>query len=200
MGEREDLDLRREQEVEGLQVESSFSVVACDGNILHSRSRPFRDYLPGNQIGVVFHFCQENHIASFEMSGAPALSYEVDRFGGAPCEDDLRRMAGIQKRGDAGSSCFVSVGGPHRERVKTSVDIGVVVLVVASQRVDHYAWLVGCGGIVQINERPSANHLMERGKVRANIATGEHETTSQPACRTPVTQEFLALGRVRRVG
>src|SRR5207248_4434296 len=62
----------------------------------------------------------------------------------------------------------VRLGGPLREQMHSAVHVGVVLQVVARDRVDHRARLLAGGGAVEIDERLSADLLVQGGKVLAN--------------------------------
>jgi hypothetical protein len=50
-----------------------------------------------------------------------------------------------------------------------TMDVGVVPLVVPTDRINDHLRLLGCGCIVQVNQRPAVNSLPEYGKVTADL-------------------------------
>ena len=60
---------------------------------------------------------------------------------------------------------FVRRGGALGEQVHPAVHVGVVVEVVAGDRVDHGARLLRRRGVVEIHERLAVDFLVEDGKV-----------------------------------
>jgi len=47
------------------------------------------------------------------------------------------------------------------------MDVGVVVLVVMQERVQHGPWLLGGGGVIEVNQGRSVDRLIQNGKVAA---------------------------------
>src|ERR1700694_777230 len=56
-----------------------------------------------------------------------------------------------------------------RKEMHATVDVGVVPLVVETDRINDHLRLLGRGCIVQVNQRPAANSLPEDGKVTADL-------------------------------
>jgi hypothetical protein len=125
--------------------------------------------LPWHEVGVVLHLGGEHDIAGAQVGGAPALRDEIDGFRGAAREDDLGRVGGVEEFCGADAGGLVAVGRAHRERVQAAVDVAVVALVEARDRVNHHPGLVRGRGVVEVDERLAArDRLVEGGKFRAD--------------------------------
>ena len=99
--------------------------------------------------------------------GAPRRGDEVDALGGAAGEDDFFGAAGVDEFGGAGAGRFERGGGAVAQFVDAAMDIGVVVLVVMAQGVEHRARLLRGGGVVEIDQRLAVNLLVEDREIGA---------------------------------
>ena len=92
---------------------------------------------------------------------------EIDAFGGAAREDDFVGAAGVEEFRGAGAGGFEGGGGAIAQFVDAAMDVGVVVLVVMTQRVDDGARFLRCGGVVEIDQRLAVDLLVENREIRA---------------------------------
>jgi hypothetical protein len=62
------------------------------------------------------------------------------------------------------------------KEMHATMDVGVVPLVVPTDRINDHLRLLGRGCIVQVNQRPTANPLPEYGKVTADLIYVKRQT------------------------
>jgi hypothetical protein len=55
------------------------------------------------------------------------------------------------------------------KEMHATMDVGIVPLVVSTDRINDHLRLLGRGCIVQVNQRPAANPLPEYGEVIADL-------------------------------
>jgi hypothetical protein len=117
---------------------------------------------------VVLHFGEQDHVARAEDLPAPRLRDEIDALGRSSREDDLLRRRRAEIAGDLRARGLVSLGGARAQLVQAAVDVGVVVLVVAAQRIENGARFLRRRGVVEINERVPVNLLVEDRELGAD--------------------------------
>ena len=98
----------------------------------------------------------------FEPHG---LRDEIDALGGAAREDDFVRAAGVDELGGARPRGLEGGGGAIAQFVNAAMDIGVVVLVVMAQGIEHRARLLRGGGVVEVDQGLAVHLLIEDRKV-----------------------------------
>ena len=98
-----------------------------------------RQQLPRHEVAVMLHFGEQDHVARAKKFSAPRLRDEIDALGRAAGEDDLvgARRADVVR--DALPRVFVSFRRARAQLVQAAMHIGVVVLVVIPQRIEHRA-------------------------------------------------------------
>ncbi len=153
----------REQFVELRQIEHA--AVTEDGDVDELRAGAPGELLPRDEVGVVLQFGEQDFVAGLDVPVAPGGGDEVDGFGRAAREDDLGRLCRVDEPGGAFAGALVGGGGAVAQFVDAAVDVAVVVLVVAADRVDHRARLLAAGPAVEVDERFAVNLLVENGKV-----------------------------------
>ena len=109
----------------------------------------------------MLHFREQNHVAGLEIFCAPRTGDEIDAFGRAARENDFVGAFGVDEFRGAGARGFEGVRGAVAQFVDAAMDIGVVVLVVMDERVNHRARLLRRGGVVEINQRLAVDFLVE---------------------------------------
>jgi hypothetical protein len=176
MREREHPHGGREHRVERRQVESALGVDADHGHIAQRGAGGLGDLLPGDEIRVMLHLGREDHVAGLEPAAETARD-DVDAFGRAAGEDDLRGIGGVDEFRDAGPGPLKRVGRPIGQRVQAAMDVAVVALVIPDQRVDHAAGLLRRCSIIEIDERLAVDLLVQDREVGADVFPGgRHET------------------------
>jgi hypothetical protein len=129
---------------------------------------PFAQHLPGHDVGVVLHV-RDDHLVPFPEEG-PAVGGgdQVDGLGGAPGEDDLVVAAGVDEAGDLLAPGLEAVGGPLAQVVQAPVDVGVIGLVGLAHGVDDLARFLGTGRVVEVDQRPPVDRLLQDREVGAH--------------------------------
>ena len=84
-----------------------------------------------------------------------------------------RRRACVDEAADRLARTFIGVGGALAQRVDAAVDVGVVVLVVVVDGLDHRARALARSGAVQVHERLAVDLLIEDRKVAADAGDVE---------------------------
>ena len=102
-------------------------------------------------------------VALAQVGARPRVRDEVDRLGGVAHVDDLVRVRRrAMKPATLAARGLERGGGLLRDRVDASVDVGVVLAVVAVHRVEHRERLLRRGRGVEVHEA-LAVHLPLRG-------------------------------------
>src|SRR6266481_7685861 len=136
----------------------------------------FAQDLPGHDVGVMLHGGDEHFVAGMNISAAVGLRHEVDTFGGAADKDDLARIGGVEETLHRRPRRFVLFRRMFGKKMHATMDVGVVALVVLTDRINDHLGLLGRGCIVQVNQRPAANRLPEDWKVTPNLVYVKRHT------------------------
>ena len=129
----------------------------------------FAQDLPGHDVGVMLHGGDEHFVAGVNVGAAVGLRHEVDGFRGAANKDDVARIGSVEERLHRPARPFVLFRRMFGKEMHATVDVGVVPLVVPTDRINDHLRLLGRGCIVQVNQRPAANPLAEDRKVTAGL-------------------------------
>ena len=121
----------------------------------------FGDHLPRDEVAVMFQLGEQNFVARLQVLQRPSCRDEVDALGGAAGEDDFLRGAGVDELRDAFARGFVGAGRTIAQFMNTPVNVGVVVLVVALDRIKDGTGLLRCGGAVEVDERMAVDFLIK---------------------------------------
>jgi hypothetical protein len=128
-------------------------------------------------------------VARLEPRPDVTLRDQVDRLGRAADVDDLLGRTCVDEAADRLACSLVRVGGALAQRVHAAVDVGVVVLVVVVDGLDHCARTLARRGVVEIDERLAVDLLIQDREVapdardvevrsaRARNAGSAHEIT-----------------------
>ncbi len=81
-------------------------------------------HLPGDNVGVVFHFRDQNLIPRSDILFTKGEGYRIDRSGGSAGEYNLTGGAGIQKGPDGLPGCFITSGHLLTQEMDTR-DFGI---------------------------------------------------------------------------
>ena len=109
-------------------------------------------YLPGNDVGMVFHDRQNHFVAFIHTCIGKRGCNQVDGFGGTPCKYNLVGMAGIEKLLDCFSSLLVCLGGSLTQEVHPTVYIGIYIVITLFDLFHNATRFLGCGSVVKINQ------------------------------------------------
>src|SRR5438094_144244 len=152
---------------------------SCPGRYCASRSAQdcadlLAQYLPGHDVRVVLHGRDDDLIARPEELAAIGLGHQVDALGGAADEDPLARIGSVEELLDPGAGSLEVARGPLTQQVNAAVDVGVVGLVVAAQRLQDGARLLRGGGVVQVDQGLAVDLLLQDREVCADAVHVEH--------------------------
>ena len=151
--EGDDLRLLGDDLVDVGQVEPA---VVGEAEPLQLRAGALREQLPRHDVGVVLHLRDDDLGLAVHAVGlvgpAEHVGHEVERLGGVLGEDHLVAARRVDERGDLVAGALVQRRGLLGEHVHAAVDVGVVLLVVLAERVEHLARLLRGRRVVQVHE------------------------------------------------
>jgi hypothetical protein len=163
VGEGEQLDRVVQQIIQAAQLQQP--VVPGDGHISQLGAGAFGQQLPGDDVAVMFHLCQQDGVAGADVLTAPGMGNQIDALGGSARENDFGRLAGVEENRGALAGCLEGHGRASAQFVNAAMDVAVVMTVKPVQRLQHHAGFLRGGGVVKINERMPVDFLPEDGKV-----------------------------------
>ena len=131
VGERDQLRLELEQDVEHVLAQDP---VVRDRDELEVRVLLLGEDLPRDEVRVVLHLGQDDHVAARDVLAAPRVGDEVDRLGRVAHEHDLVRVLRADQRGDLDPRAFPGRGRLLGQLVDAAVDVRVVAAVVRRRR------------------------------------------------------------------
>ena len=165
----------REKPTERLHVEEA---LADHWHRLQERAAIAADHLPRDQVRVMLHLRDDDLVSGLERP-SHTLGDQVDRFRGAPREDDLLAKAGAHEGPHRIARPFVELRRLFTQGMDGAVDVGVAALIVSAHRLDDLSRLLARGRRVEIGERRSIDHPLKDGKIRAaSFAYAAHRATS----------------------
>ncbi len=132
-----------------------------------------------------------------------ACGHQVDRLGGAAHEDDVFGRWGADELGHRVAGVLVGVGGPGRQFVGGSVNVGVLVGVEMRQPVDDHLRLLGGRRVVEPDQRLSVDGLLQDREVGPHGVDVEHlvfvrQLWHRVGCGQEVVVVVVAGRRIRR--
>src|ERR1700720_3990393 len=86
MGKGEQLHFRCQQRWQLIERESA---IVANRNETQSSTNSFSQQLPGDEVAVMLHFREKNHIPGPYKFSAPRLFHQIDAFSSPASEDDL---------------------------------------------------------------------------------------------------------------
>lgn len=119
------------------------------------RAGRLRSLLPRDEVGVVLHLVEQDFIPGLEELATPGLSDQIDRHRRAGCEDDLRRVLGVDEPSDFFASRFQFNGHAVAELMDAAMHVRVAGLVDFANLVDDRLRLLRGGSVVEVRERGS---------------------------------------------
>jgi len=87
------------------------------------------------------------------------LRDQIDALGRAPGEHDLVRARRADKIGHALPGFFVMLGRTHAQRMQATMHVGVFVLVIISDDVEHGTRLLRAGSAIEVNQGMTVHAL-----------------------------------------
>ena len=139
MGERDELRLEPQQDLEDVEAEDA---VVGDRDELEVAVLLLDEELPRDEVGVVLHLGQDDRVAAADVPPAPRVGDEVDRLGRVAGEDDLVAVGRVDEPRDPRPGLLVRGGRLLADRVDPAVDVGVVLAVVVGDGIDDDARLL----------------------------------------------------------
>ena len=101
---------------------------------------------------MMFHDGDDNFIALFDVGSAVGLGHQVDTLGGAPDKNDFVAGPGVDELPDLGTDPFIGVRCLLAQIVNPPVDVCILRRVILLEGINHGLWLLGGGGIVEVNQ------------------------------------------------
>jgi len=138
--------------------EKNFTLIV-EGNDADTSPRFSTDHLPGNDVGMVFHFRQQNLITLSQLS-LDGLRDKVNPFRGPATNSDIFAGMSMDKIADRLPRIFICIGGAGRERMGRSMNVRLIPRVKMCHRIDHTLRLVCCSRIIKPDQGISVDHLM----------------------------------------
>ena len=139
-----------------------------DGNDPQDGPFLLGDHLPGHDVGVMFQRGEDDLVARLQELPPVGLRNEIDAFRRAAHEDDFFGRRCAEKRLYLLPRLLVGVGRTGRQRVGAAMDVRVVAGVKVRNGVDHALRLLRRRGVVEPDQRPAVDLLIEHGKIAAN--------------------------------
>src|SRR5215469_1884473 len=131
-----------------------------DRQVVKRSTGPPRSYLPGDKIGVMLHFGDQDDVSRTEVRSAPGGRNQVDSFRRSSGEDDRFCGGSAQKSGRAGPSILVELCGARAQGVYAAMNVSVILSVIPRDFIDHAVWMLGRCSIVQVNQRKAIDFLV----------------------------------------
>src|SRR5829696_1649752 len=125
--------------------------------------------MPGYEVGVVLGLGEQDLVAFAQVLAAPGVSDKVYGFGRAAGEDQAPDVRRAQKPSHPLAGAFVEGRGLLGQAVDTAVDVGVVLLVVVVEGVQHLPRFLGGRGVVEVDKLHFAHPTIQDGKVCAHF-------------------------------
>src|SRR5215467_12011263 len=139
-----------------------------DWNDAQARAYLLTQYLPGNDVGVMFHRRNDDFIACLQEGPAIALGDQIDRFRSPADKDDLLTFRRINEAFYFFPRPFVSGGGILAQIMDPTVNVRVLFRVVTAQYINHDLRLLARGPIVEIHEGLTVHLSRQDRKVFAD--------------------------------
>ena len=155
---------------------------ACQAGVAQDAAGAVRQQLPGHEVAVVLHHRQQHLIAGAEVRFPPAAGHQVDGLTRIAGEDDFVRGRGAHKGGGFGPRTLKALGGPGAQLMGAAMDVGVVVVVVVLQRLEHLAGLLAGGGVIEVDQGlAQAGLLRQQREVLAGLGRQIHRGNAHQA-------------------
>ena len=162
MGHGHDACARRQQLFECVELELAGVV---DGRHAEVRAFFFTEHLPRDNVGVMLHGGDEHLVAFAHVGAAVCLGDEIDGLGCAANKDDFVGVGSLDKAPYRLPRLVVCLGGTYAQRMHTAMDVGIVVLVITHEGVDHRARLLRSGCAIQIDQLVAVDLLVKDGEI-----------------------------------
>ena len=121
----------------------------------HFQRDPFTGslYLPGNDIGMVFHHRNDHFVTGRHTFVGKAGSNQVDRLCRPTRENNLVGRAGVQELLHGLACILMRFRRRLAQEMNAAVNIGIHIIIATLDLFHHTAWLLGCRSVVEVNKR-----------------------------------------------
>ncbi len=116
---------------------------------------------------MVLQGAEYDFVPRFELAHSPALGHQVDCLGCAAGPDHPATVRRIDEAGDRLAGGLEGQGGAAAQSMGGAVNIGVVGPIVVRYGIQHRLRLLGCGGVIQIDQRMAVDLLRQGRKLAA---------------------------------
>src|SRR5438067_10070222 len=115
----------------------------------------------------MLHFCQENGISFTDKFSAPCLGHQIDALSGPTCEDDFVCARCTDVFCNTPPRFFVSLCCTRTQGVQPTMNVGIIMLVKVTKRLDHRARFLGSGRAIKIDQRMAMGLLAQNREIFA---------------------------------
>src|SRR5688572_18657798 len=171
LGHCNQLNCRREHRLKDFHFKIAMLI---HRNVFNGSPGAGRKLLPGNEIGMMFHFAGNDDITGFEIGLSPAIGYQVDTLGRIPGKDDFPPTSSIDKAADLLSSRLISGRSLFADLINPSMDIGMILSIIGVHGLDDRQRFLRTGGAIEINKRLTVDLLVQNREILANRFYVEH--------------------------
>ncbi len=159
----DDLDLRRQQAVEGGHVERA---IIKDRHVPQDEAFAFGQHVPRHDIGVVLHLCRQDFVTGLQTF-TETEGDQIDGFGGRLGENDLID-ARVDKTRNGLTAGLIGVGRFVGQAVQTTVHIGVGMTHGVRHGVYDGIGLLRAGAAIEIDQRLAIDLTRQDRKILAS--------------------------------
>ncbi len=108
--------------------------------------------VPRHEIGVVFHFSEQDAVTGAQIGPPPAAGYQVDGLSSIAREDKLTGGGSPHKIRHPLSCGLIGRGRLFRERMYAAMDVGVLVGVEGTDRFYDLTRFLRGGGRIEVDQ------------------------------------------------
>jgi hypothetical protein len=180
-----------------VQVEPSLVGDAPDHD---SRPLRARNLHPGQDVGVVFHFRDDNLVAFAQLAATPTRRHQVDTLRGASCEDDFGRLTRVQEAGDLFACRLEQLRRFGTDAIRAPMDIRIMVRIEVHQGVQHGIRLLCGRRVIQINQAAHFGMRLEEGELPPYLMRIQLQLYGCHGCSPSIEQSDMPDGPDRSDG
>ena len=130
--------------------------------------------LPGDDVAVVLHRGDDDLVARLHLRQAEGGGQEVDALRGAAGEDDFVGGAGVDELAHGLAAGLMQFRGLLGEEVHAAVHVGVGVVILVGDGLDHTAGFLRRGAVVQVDQGLAVDGAAQDGEVGAYLLDVVH--------------------------
>src|SRR5665213_1447861 len=113
---------------------------------------------------MMFHPGDQYLITRLNISPSPGVSNQVNALGGAPGKNKIIGESRANKLLHRSAGSFKSGRSFFGKAMYATVNICVILAVIFTYSIDYGLRLLGCRGVIKINQRFVLNHPVKYGK------------------------------------